>query len=248
MVETAMALEISGAPIDPKSYLQLRRKYFFFGAFCTVLFIFLFSFDIHADDWLENRMKAAEQGDAAAQFHLGFMYDIGDGVPEDNITAIHWYQKAAEQGEVRAQVNLGSMYAHGDGVLKDDMAAFNWYQKAAELGFAMAQYNVGLLYDFGRGVPEDKVLAVHWYQKSAKQGYFLAQRNLAAKLYNGEGIAEDIVRAYAWMSVAAELSNNSEIIDVKETIASSMTLDEITVAENLSIEFLKTIYTDRKAE
>ena len=246
MVETAMALEISGAPINPESYPQLRRKYFFFGAFCAILFILLFSFDIHADEWLENRMKAAEQGDATAQFHLGLIYDLGDGVQEDNATAMHWYQKAAEQGEVRAQVNLGSMYERGDGVLKDDIAAFNWYQKAAKLGFAMAQYNVGVMYDFGRGVPENEVMAVHWYQKSAKQGDFFAQWNLAVKLYNGEGIAEDKVRAYAWINIAAERSNNSEIIDVKEIIASSMTPAEIAAAENLSIELSKT--SDRKAE
>lgn len=246
MVETAMALDISGAPINPESYHQLRRKYFFFGAFCAVLFILLFSFDIHADDWLKNKMKEAEQGDAGAQFHVGLAYDLGDGVPEDNATAMHWYQKAAEQGEVRAQVNLGSMYERGDGILKDDMAAFNWYQKAAELGFAMAQYNVGLMYDFGRGVPEDKAMAVHWYQQSAKQGDFFAQWNLAVKLYNGEGVAEDKVRAYAWIIVAAERSNNSEIIDVKEIMANTLTQAEIAAAENLSIELSKT--SDRIAE
>ena len=246
MVETARALEISGVLINPKSNPQLLRKLSFFGAFCAVLFLLLFSFDIHASDWLENRKKAAEQGNAAAQFHLGLMYDFGDGVRQNNVTAMHWYQKAAEQGEVRAQVNLGSMYERGDGVLKDDMAAFKWYQKAAELGFAMAQFNVGLMYDFGRGVSEDKVMAVHWYQQSAKQGDILAQWNLAVKLYNGEGISEDKLRAYAWINVAAERSNHSEIIDVKEIIASSMTQAEITAAEKLSIELSKT--SDRKAE
>ncbi len=243
-----MALESSGVLIDPNSYPQLRRKLSFFGAFCAVLFILLFSFDIHADEWLENRLKAAERGDAAAQFHLGLMYDLGDGVTEDNDVAMHWYQKAAEQGEVRAQVNLGSMYERGDGVSQDYVAAFNWYKKAAELGFAMAQYNVGLMYDLGRGVPEDKFMAVHWYQNSARQGDFIAQWNLAVKFYNGEGIAENKVQAYAWINLAAERSNNSEIIDVKEIIASSMAPTEIAAAENLSIELLKSIYTDRKAE
>ena len=241
-----MALNFSSALIVPNPYPQLRRKCFFLGVFFVILLILLFSIDVHASDWLENRMKAAEQGDAEAQFHLGLMYDLGDGVPEDNATAMHWYLKAAEQGEVRAQVNLGSMYERGDGVLKDDIAAFHWFQKAAELGFAMAQYNVGLMYDFGRGVPEDKIMAVHWYQKSAKQGYSFAQWNLALKLYNGEGIAEDKVRAYAWINIAAERSNYSEIIDVKEIIANSMTRTEVTAAENLSIELSKT--SDRKAE
>ena len=140
------------------------------------------------------------------------------------------------------------MYERGDGISEDYVAAFNWYKKAAELGFAMAQYNVGLMYDLGRGIPEDKFMAVHWYQKSANQGDFFAQRNLAIKFYNGEGIAANKVHAYAWINLAAERSNNSDIIDTKEIIASSMVPTEITAAENLSIELLKSIYTDRKAE
>ena len=49
----------------------------------------------------------AEQGEAAAQFALGLMYDNGRGVPEDDRQAVLWYRKAAEQGDARAQFNLG---------------------------------------------------------------------------------------------------------------------------------------------
>src|SRR5215470_9401223 len=36
--------------------------------------------------------KAAEQGYALAQFHLGLMYDEGgQGVPEDRAEAVNWY-------------------------------------------------------------------------------------------------------------------------------------------------------------
>ena len=52
----------------------------------------------------------AEQGDANAQFGLGFMYDQGDGVPQDFKTALIWYTLAAEQGVAKAQFNLALMY------------------------------------------------------------------------------------------------------------------------------------------
>ena len=39
--------------------------------------------------------KAAEQGDAQAQFNLGLMYSNGQGVPQDFIRAHVWYSVAA---------------------------------------------------------------------------------------------------------------------------------------------------------
>ena len=42
--------------------------------------------------------KAAEQGDAAAQYNLGVIYYNGEGVTQDYAEAVKWYRKAAEQG------------------------------------------------------------------------------------------------------------------------------------------------------
>ena len=58
----------------------------------------------------------AEQGDADAQFHLGVMYESGQGVLRNDAEAIKWYRKAAEQDDAVAQFNLGIMYAKGEGV------------------------------------------------------------------------------------------------------------------------------------
>ena len=51
--------------------------------------------------------KAAEQGDASAQYNLGVMYENGHGVEQDDEQAVFWYRKAAEQGYADAQYNLG---------------------------------------------------------------------------------------------------------------------------------------------
>ncbi len=55
----------------------------------------------------------AEQGKAEAQFNLGVMYHIGEGVPRDYVQAMQWYRLAAEQEHIGAQYNLGLMYAKG---------------------------------------------------------------------------------------------------------------------------------------
>ncbi|WP_413700292.1 tetratricopeptide repeat protein [Psychromonas sp. KJ10-10] len=42
--------------------------------------------------------KAAEQGDADAQFSLGVMYNNGRGVLQDYKQAVNWYRKVTEPG------------------------------------------------------------------------------------------------------------------------------------------------------
>ena len=53
--------------------------------------------------------KAADQGDADAQFNLGVMYYNGEGVPEDDKEAVKWWRKAAEQGHAEAQYFLDDL-------------------------------------------------------------------------------------------------------------------------------------------
>lgn len=115
--------------------------------------------------------KAAEQGDAHAQFILGLMYFDGRGVAKDDLQAVTWYRKAAEQGYSSAQVNLGLMHVSGRGVAKDDLQAVTWLRKAADQGNAYGQHGLGLLYMVGRGVPKDNELAYFWLLLSSAQGH-----------------------------------------------------------------------------
>jgi TPR repeat protein len=59
-----------------------------------------------AGDYLSARsyyLRAAAQGDPAAEFNLGYMYEYGDGrIARDNATALRYYQLAAAQGDPAA--------------------------------------------------------------------------------------------------------------------------------------------------
>ena len=78
----------------------------------------------------------AEQGHADAQSNLGFMYQTGLGVPQDDAEALKWYQLAAEQGHARAQFYLGGMYGAGRGVPQDFVRAHMWFSLAASHSFS----------------------------------------------------------------------------------------------------------------
>jgi hypothetical protein len=78
--------------------------------------------------------KAADHGNAAAQFKLGLMYENGEGVPQDFTAAVTRYRDAAERGDPDAQYKLGAMYASGKGMPRDDVTAFMWFSLAASAG------------------------------------------------------------------------------------------------------------------
>ena len=52
--------------------------------------------------------RAAEQGDADAQYNLGSDVPIWKaGVAQDDKVAAQWYQRAAEQGDAECSVQSG---------------------------------------------------------------------------------------------------------------------------------------------
>ena len=73
----------------------------------------------------------AEQGNAQAQSILGWLYENGEGVTQDDKQALEWYQKAANQEHAMSQYNLGWMYhqGHGTAIAQNFQQAKAWYQK-----------------------------------------------------------------------------------------------------------------------
>ena len=72
----------------------------------------------------------AQQGDPAAQSSIGFMYQNGLGLPQDQNQAATWFHEAAEHGYAPAMVNLGAMSDAGVGVPQDNVEAHKWYSLA----------------------------------------------------------------------------------------------------------------------
>ncbi|KAF9088993.1 hypothetical protein BGX23_006994 [Mortierella sp. AD031] len=78
--------------------------------------------------------KAADQGYVQAQFTIGVLYKLGQGVPQNYSLAVDWFRKAADQGHVDAQYDIGNMYMYGQGVPKNDAQASVWFKKAVDQG------------------------------------------------------------------------------------------------------------------
>lgn len=151
--------------------------------------------------------RLAEQGDKKAQANLGYMYYVGEGVPQDYVKAVKWYKKAAILGDRDSQYNLAVAYAFGEGVKQDYKEAFQWYRRAAEQEHAVAQYSLGISYAYGEGVPQNPGLAAEWFKKSAEQGYERAQVLLGSLYHTGEGVEKDYEKAALWYRKAADRGN-----------------------------------------
>jgi len=57
--------------------------------------------------------EEARKGDAEAMYHLGWMYNSGEGVTQDYNIAKKWYEEAAQKGNAYAMYSLGFQYEVG---------------------------------------------------------------------------------------------------------------------------------------
>ena len=70
--------------------------------------------------------KAAELGDAGAQYSLGVAYLAGNGVQHDYKEAVKWFRKAADQALAKAQGKLGTLLFKGAGVSTNYEESYSW--------------------------------------------------------------------------------------------------------------------------
>jgi TPR repeat protein len=154
----------------------------------------------------------AEKGNATAQYLLGTMCDIGQGVKQDYIESVKWYGKAAEQGNADAQESLGLCYELGKGVPQDYAKAVKWYRRGAMQGNTDAQGSLGVCYGAGNGVPKDYVEAYEWLNLASAQGNTIAKEGLPLyeKVMTPDQIAEGQRRSAAFVPRKETPNSNSQ--------------------------------------
>lgn len=150
--------------------------------------------------WL---LKAAESGDARAQFNIGKRCFFGQGVARNLGMAVLWMKKAAMQDIAEAQYRLAGFLEDGLGTPEDMVQALYWYGRAAELGLPQAQNMLGIWNMQGVNMQQDKAKAALWFRQAAVQGYATAQYNLARCYELGDGVDKNMEEALLWYKKAA---------------------------------------------
>lgn len=156
--------------------------------------------------------KAAEQGDATAQYYLGYCHENGYGVSQDYNEAIKWYTKAAEQDHSTAQFYLADCYRYGKGVSIDYNQAIKWYNKAAEQNALSAQLSLAVLF-YSEKEPLNYSEAVKWFYKVAERAattqVWIAHFYLGLCYYRGYGVQKNYYEAIKYWREAAEHGENN---------------------------------------
>ena len=148
------------------------------------------------------RMKAAERGDAQAQFELGqSLLQTFNGNPEETAVAVRWLRKSAISGNTDAMVALGRLSKTGVGVLQSYVQSLEWIQTAAYKGNPEGMLELGRLYRDGVAVPKDSVQAYIWLNRAAAMQNRIAA--LERDLIAGSLTAEKLKEAQSLSSVEA---------------------------------------------
>lgn len=128
--------------------------------------------------------NAALKGDADAEYNLGQLYRLGQGVQINYLTAQSYYIKAAENNHPLAELQLGTMYYSGKLGPEQEEDAFYWLEQAAQHNNAQAQWMVGIMSYNGQGTSKNSIAAYSWLTLASEQQHPQAMLD-QAKLKTG---------------------------------------------------------------
>lgn len=145
----------------------------------------------------------AAKGQADAISTLGWMYETGKGVAEDDAKAAALYRAAIARGDSFGQWRMGVMIDEGaaQGTSEQAVALF---RRAAAQKSAGAMASLGVMSATGRGVERDYEAAMRYYQAAARMGSAHGIEGIGVLYANGQGVARNMDEALAhWMVAAA---------------------------------------------
>lgn len=114
--------------------------------------------DRRSFDWF---LKAANQGDAFAQYEIGLLYQLGNAVTAaDSEKAAHWLTLAANKSHRAAAYQLFNLAA-------DEAEKRKWLFKSVDWGYPEAMQSLADAYFTGAlGLPMDHDLAQWWRDRA----------------------------------------------------------------------------------
>lgn len=185
---------------------------------------------------LPSLKRAAELGNAEAQYNYGICFQQGIGEAKNDANAQEWFLKAAEQGSKDAQYKVAYSYSTGRGVVQDYQKAFQWSLKCAEQTDTDCMFNVVSCYMRGIGTAKNIDSMLLWAVRLAKlpnpedlkiSGSITnARANLAVLYRDGNLLKKDLVRSYAWYLAYNENKRDSSIIMQAEYIKDVQALEK----------------------
>lgn len=152
--------------------------------------------------------KAAAAGNEEGEFKVAYCYDVGEGIPKNQVKANALYHAILEKREsIAAAANLGCNYLFGDGAKKDYDAAFRFLSTAARGESCNALFYLGRCYRNGWGTEADAAKAAELWRRGAALGDLDCMESYARSLAE----AGELRQAFRmWKKAAAAGSEDGE--------------------------------------
>lgn len=179
------------------------------------------------EDAVSALKYAADQGNPAAQWKLGRMYQIGDGVPKDPGEAFRFFEKIvvryidARPGTPEWQFTSSAMVALGHyhkngipdaGIAQDRSRAQVMFTTAATyFDNPEAQYELARLYLEGENSAGDVIQAARMLKLASATGHAGAEAMLGKLLFDGEHLRRDPVRGLTMLLTAKSHASAKDV-------------------------------------
>ena len=170
--------------------------------------------------------KSSEDGNMVADWYLGHMYRLGQGVPQDQATAYSYYSRVAENFDpeesdknrlrivVDAQLRVADYLRTGIRGAKlaanPQSSARTYLRIATSFGHPRALYALGTMSIEGEGMAKNPAQGLKWLNAAVRKHSPEAAAFLAELYKTGKIVQQDDTRALMWYIIAAQSAVKNE--------------------------------------
>lgn len=172
--------------------------------------------------------QSAKLGNAEAQYNLGYCYQAGVGVEQNQQKAIEWYLKSAKQGYNDALYQMMMAYGKGNGVEQNFEKAYSYALKCAKNNDITCMFNLIGCYKDGMGTEKNLDKMLEWAIRLGKMenpknlsqsGYVTSARLELARMYrDGKNVEQDYFKSYQWFIIYNESKINFSVLLQEDVI------------------------------
>lgn len=170
--------------------------------------------------------QSAERGDVIAQYNLGKMYYMGEGVPQNYNMAKKLWEQAASKGNPQAKNGLGTIYYSGKGLKQQDInLARELFIQAARQGEYKALINLNKMFEDSYVTYQDLKKSNEDFRNSQEKnkrqleqqsnnGDAEASYELSLMYTDNEVIETDIKKKIHYLEIAAKQGSATAQYDI----------------------------------
>jgi uncharacterized protein len=182
--------------------------------------------DGNFDKALKYFRRESDDGNVVADWYLGHMYRLGQGVEKDASVAYSYYSRVAESYDpeesdnkrlrivIDSQIHMADYLRIGipqSGMKPDpDAAARTYLRIASTYGHPAAQFALGEMNMVGEGVKQNPQQGLKWLTAAARKRSPEAQAYLGDLYWSGKAVKKNETRAVMWYILAMETAKPAE--------------------------------------